>query len=103
MLIKKIRELQVLCVICLSLQLFLYQWLPLFHLIAVILSCVVIANTKVFRCIDCQYNYYLICLFIFRILVNNYFYRYLILSIIYYCSALYIIILLLLVSYRCLL
>ena len=46
MLIKKIRELQVLCVICLSLQLFLYKWLPLFHLIAVILSCVVIANTK---------------------------------------------------------
>lgn len=103
MLVRQIRKLQLLCAMCLVMQLFFYNWLPIFHLIAVIMSMIVIANTKIVKCIDCRYNFYLIYLFIFRLMISNLIYKYVLLNIIYYVLLVYVLIILILITYHCLL
>ncbi len=99
--VKKIRELQFLCAILLFLQFFFSYWGVLFHAMAVILSVIVICNTKMFRCIDARYNYWIIGLFLYRVALRQWYYQFQICAAIYAIVSIYIIVLLVICTYRC--
>lgn len=102
MMILKIKKLQLLCGICLFLQLVCYKWFAPFHLIAVLLSIIIIINQRCFKVIQLQYHYYLIGLYFYRLwllsLSDIYF-----LQLTYVVFCLYIAIMLILFSFHCIL
>jgi len=102
MMVQRIRKMQLLCAICLILQLVCYRWLIPFHLIAVGLSIIVIINQKWFKVIQIQYHFYLIGLYFYRLWVLSIEAVYL-LQIIYVVFCLYIAVMLILFSFHCIL
>lgn len=101
MMVKKIRELQFLCALLLFMQLFFFRIGIIFHAMAVMISVIVICNTKMFRCIDATYNYWIIALFLYRIMVRQWYYQYQVCSIVYMVLTVIIIVVLLFHTYRC--
>lgn len=99
--IQRIKKMQLLCAICLILQLVCYKWLIPFHFFAVILSIIIILNQRCFRVIQIQYHYYLIGFYFFRLWILSiqavYFFQ-----LIYVVFCLYIAIMLILFSLHCL-
>lgn len=102
MMIQRIKKMQLLCAICLILQLVCYQWIIPFHFFAVLLSIVIILNQRWFKVIQLQYHFYLIGLYLFRLWVMSietvYF-----LQLVYVIFCLYIAIMLILFSFHCIL
>ncbi len=102
MMIRRIKKMQLLCALCLILQLACYCWLIPFHLIGVALSVVVIINQKWFKVIQIQYHFYLIGLYFYRLWILSIQAVYL-LQLIYVVLCLYIAIMLILFSFHCIL
>lgn len=102
MMIRRIKKMQLLCALCLILQLACYRWLIPFHLIGVALSVVVIINQKWFKVIQIQYHFYLIGLYFYRLWILSIQAVYL-LQLIYVVLCLYIAIMLILFSFHCIL
>lgn len=102
MMIQRIKKMQLLCAVCLILQLVCYQWIIPFHFIAVCLSLIVIINQRCFKVIQIQYHFYLIGLYLYRLWVLSIQAVYL-LQIIYVVFCLYIAVMLLLFSFHCIL
>lgn len=100
--VQRIKKMQLLCAVCLILQLVCYRWYIPFHLIAVLLSVVIIINQKWFRVIQLQYHFYLIGLYFFRLWILSIEAVYL-LQLIYVVFCLYIAIMLILFSFHCIL
>lgn len=100
MLVKKIKELQFLSAVLLFLQLIFYKWWILFHLLAVILSVIVICNAKLFRCVDARYNYWMIGLFLYRICIYQWCAEFQLFILIYTLLAIYIVVVMILCTYR---
>ena len=99
--IRKIRKMQFLCGLMLILQLACFKWIVPFHLIAVILSLIVILNQRKFKVIQLQYHYYLIFLYIFRLWIFSFAFTYA-LSLVYIVLCLYVGLILILFSLHCL-
>ena len=102
MMIRKIQKLQLLCGLCLLLQLICYKWIIPFHLIAVFLSIIIIINQRWFKVIQLQYHLYIIGLYFYRLWIMTITSIY-ILQIIYVILCLYIAIMLILFAFRCIL
>lgn len=102
MMIQRIKKMQLLCAMCMILQLVCYQWLIPFHLIAVILSLIIIINQRWFKVIQIQYHFYLILLYFYRLWILSVGAVYL-LQIIYVVFCLYVAIMLILFSFHCIL
>ena len=102
MMIQRIKKMQLLCAICMILQLICYKWYIPFHLIAALLSVVIILNQRWFKVIQLQYHFYLIGLYFFRLWVLSIEAVYL-LQLIYVVFCLYIAIMLILFSFHCIL
>ncbi|KXU45277.1 MAG: hypothetical protein UFX20_04990 [Longibaculum muris] len=102
MMILRIKKLQLLCAICMILQLVCYKWIIPFHFIAVLLSLIIILNQRFFRVIQLQYHFYLIGLYLFRLWVMSIEAVYL-LQLVYVVLCLYIAVMLILFSFHCIL
>ncbi|MFR7590331.1 MAG: hypothetical protein ACLUVC_02715 [Longibaculum sp.] len=102
MMIQRIKKMQLLCAICMILQLICYKWYIPFHLIAALLSVVIILNQRWFKVIQLQYHFYLIGLYFFRLWVLSIEAVYL-LQLIYVVFCLYIAIMLIFFSFHCIL
>lgn len=102
MMIQRIKKLQLLCAICMILQLVCYRWIIPFHLVAVFLSIVIIMNQRYFKVIQIQYHFYLIGLYLYRLWVMSIDAVYL-LQLIYVVFCLYIAVMLILFSFHCML
>lgn len=102
MMIRRIKKLQLLCALCLILQLACYKWYIPFHFIAVLLSFVIILNQRWFKVIQLQYHFYLIGLYFYRLWIMSIQAVYL-LQLIYIVLCLYIAIMLILFSFHCIL
>jgi len=102
MMVQQIKKMQLLCGICLLLQLVCFQWIIPFHLFSVLISLIIIINQKWFKVIQVQYHFYLIGLYFFRLWVLSLSGIY-ILELIYVVFAIYISIMLILFSFHCIL
>lgn len=102
MMVLRIKKMQLLCALCLILQLLCYRWYIPFHLIAVLLSIIIILNQRYFKVIQLQYHYYLIGLYFYRLWVLSINAVYL-LQIVYVVFCLYIAIMLILFAFHCIL
>lgn len=102
MMVLRIKKMQLMCALCLILQLVCYKWYIPFHLLAVFLSIVIILNQKWFKVIQLQYHFYLIVLYFFRLWIMSIEAVYL-LQLIYVVLCLYIAIMLILFSFHCIL
>ena len=58
---------QLLCGVFLILQLVCFQWIIPFHLLAVLVSIIIIMNQRWFKVIQLQYHFYLIVLYFYRL------------------------------------
>lgn len=102
MMIQRIKKMQLLCALCLILQLVCYRWIIPFHFIAVLISIVIILNQRCFKVIQLQYHFYLIGLYLYRLWVMSIEVVYL-MQLIYVVLCLYIAIMLILFSFHCIL
>lgn len=102
MMIRRMKKMQLLCGVFLILQLVCFQWIIPFHLLAVLVSIIIIMNQRWFKVIQLQYHFYLIVLYFYRlwILSIESFYF---LDLIYVVFCLYIAIILILFSFHCIL
>ena len=67
----KIKKLQLICGIILLMQVLCPMWIIPFHLLAVILSIVIIGWQKKFCVLQVQYHYYILILYAYRIWLLN--------------------------------
>lgn len=102
MMVQRIKKMQLLCALCMILQLACYQWIIPFHFFAVLISIVIILNQRFFKVIQIQYHFYLICLYFYRLWIMSYASFYF-LQVVYVVLCLYIAIMLILFSFHCIL
>lgn len=95
----RIKKLQFLCGLCLLLQILCSMWMIPFHLIAVILSCVIIGWQRKFKVLQVQYHMYCIGLYMYRLWLLSVTCLALFQTI-YLCLTLYFAIMILLCSFR---
>ena len=98
----KIKKLQLICGIILLMQVLCPMWIIPFHLLAVILSIVIIGWQKKFCVLQVQYHYYVLALYCFRVWllgVDSFVF----LETIYMCLCLYFSIMIILFSFRAIL
>jgi len=102
MLLLRIKKLQLLCGLCMILQLVYLKWYIPFHLIGVLLSIIIIIDQPYFKVIQPQYHYYVIGLYLYRLWllsINSFYF----LEIVYVVLCLYLGVMLLLFAFHCLL
>lgn len=102
MMIRRIKKLQLLCALCLILQMACFKWMIPFHFFAVLISVVIIINQRFFKVIQLQYHYYLIGLYLYRLWIMSYECVYL-MQVIYVILCLYVAVMLILFSFHCIL
>lgn len=102
MMIRRIKKLQLLCALCLILQMVCFKWMIPFHFFAVLISIVIIINQRFFKVIQLQYHYYLIGLYLYRLWIMSYECVYL-MQVIYVILCLYVAVMLILFSFHCIL
>ncbi|HJF39703.1 hypothetical protein [Thomasclavelia spiroformis] len=98
----RIKKLQFVCGILLMLQVFCSMWWIPFHLIAALLSIIIIGWQKKFCVLQVQYHYYVLALYCFRVWllgVDSFVF----LETIYMCLCLYFSIMIILFSFRAIL
>lgn len=98
----RIKKLQFICGIILMLQVFCFWWLIPFHLIAALISLIIIGWKKKFCVLQVHYHYYILGLYGFRIWllkVDSLVF----LETIYMCLCLYFAIMIILFSFRAIL
>lgn len=103
MLVRKIKELQFLSALLLLGMLVFYRWSVVLHILAVMISIIIICNTRVFRCVDPTYNYAIIWLFLYRLCLWQWFDQWDLLSLIYILGTIVLMIILFVISFRCIL
>lgn len=98
----RIKKLQFLCGLCLLMQIICAVWMIPFHLLATLLSIIIIGWQGRFKVLQVQYHFYIIGLYIYRlwILSVNCLSMF---EIIYMCLCLYFAIMILLCSFRAIL
>lgn len=102
MMIQRMKKMQLLCGLLLILQLVCFQWVIPFHLLAVLVSLIIILNQRWFKVIQLQYHFYLIGLYLYRLWLLSIESLY-ILDLIYVVLCLYIAIMFILFSFHCIL
>lgn len=65
--LQKVKKLQFLCGLCLLMQILCAVWMIPFHLLAMLLSCIIIGWQRRFKVLLVQYHYYVIGLYIYRL------------------------------------